>query len=85
MHPDDAFAAGVSDGEIVEISSATGVLRIELRVTDSTARGSVSIPHGWEDVNVNRLMSHDDLDELTGMPRLSGTAVTVAPIHASTL
>jgi predicted molibdopterin-dependent oxidoreductase YjgC len=82
MHPDDAFAAGVSDGEIVEISSATGVLRIELRVTDSTARGSVSIPHGWEEVNVNRLMSRDDLDELTGMPRLSGTAVTVAPIHA---
>ena len=60
MHPGDALAAGVSDGEIVEISSATGVLRIELRVTDSTVRGSVSIPHGWEDVNVNRLMSRED-------------------------
>ncbi len=60
MHPDDALAAGVSDGEIVEISSATGVLRIELHVSDSTARGSVSIPHGWEDVNVNRLMSRED-------------------------
>jgi hypothetical protein len=37
----------------------------------------VSITHGWADANVNRLISSRDLDPLTGMPRMSGTAVTI--------
>jgi len=40
----------------------------------------VSISHGWVDGNVNLLISSRDLDPLTGMPRSSGTAVSLRPV-----
>ena len=80
LHPADASHVGVADGDVIEIVSATGVLRLCVRVTDTTARGAVSVPHGWGHINVNRLVSSRDLDSLTGMPRLSGTPVTIRPV-----
>jgi anaerobic selenocysteine-containing dehydrogenase len=77
VHPDDARAAGVSDGDLVEVTSATGRITVPARTTASIRRGAVSIGHGWADANVNRLISSRDLDPLTGMPRMSGTAVTL--------
>jgi hypothetical protein len=42
--------------------------------------GVVSIPHAWSDPDVNALTSDlEDVELLTGMPRLSGIAVTVEP------
>jgi anaerobic selenocysteine-containing dehydrogenase len=79
VHPRDAAAAGIVDGELVEVSSATGSLRLPARVTTAIAAGAVSIQHGWVDCNVNRLIDAHDLDPLTGMAHLSGTAVTLRP------
>jgi len=81
VHPSDARAAGVVDGALVEVSSETGRLRLAARVTDSIHPGAVSISHGWSDANVNLLISSRDLDPLTGMPRSSGTAVSLQPIE----
>ena len=39
--------------------------------------GAVSIQYGWDECNVNRLIDTADLDPLTGMARLSGTAITL--------
>ena len=47
------------------------------RGVSANSPGAVSISHGWADTNVNRLISSDDLDPLTGMPRSSGTAVSL--------
>jgi anaerobic selenocysteine-containing dehydrogenase len=80
VHPDDARAAGISDGDLVEVTSGTGRVRVAARITDSIAPGAVSISHGWADANVNRLISSDDLDPLTGMPRSSGTAVVLTVV-----
>jgi anaerobic selenocysteine-containing dehydrogenase len=82
LHPHDAAAANVVDGELVEVSSNAGSLRLRARVTDATSAGTVSIPHGWADCNVNVLVSSRVLDPLTGMPRFSGTAVSVRPVTA---
>jgi anaerobic selenocysteine-containing dehydrogenase len=80
MHPSSAAAAGVLDGELVDVRSASGSLRLTARVTDSVAPGVVSLAHGWRDANVNVLTSATDLDPFTGMPLLSGTAVEVSPV-----
>ncbi len=80
LHPDDASDLGVSDGSQVIVRSAYGEIRLEASVTDAIARGSVSIPHGWREANPNRILSADDIDPGTGMPRLSGTPVTVVPV-----
>jgi anaerobic selenocysteine-containing dehydrogenase len=77
VHPDDARAAGVADGDEVEVVSETGRLRLRARMTDTIPPGVVSISHGWVDANVNTLISSRDLDPLTGMPRSSGTAVSL--------
>ena len=77
VHPDDARPAGITDGDVVEVASETGRLRLTARVTDAIHAGVVSISHGWTDANVNVLVSSHDLDPLTGMPRSSGTAVSL--------
>jgi anaerobic selenocysteine-containing dehydrogenase len=77
VHPDDARAAGITDGDVVSVESETGRLRLPARVTDAIPAGVVSISHGWTDANVNVLISSHDLDPLTGMPRSSGTAVSL--------
>lgn len=80
LHPLDAAACGVVDGDQVEVCSQAGSLRLRARVTDRTRRGAASIPHGWETSNVNHLISARDLDPLTGMPKMSGTSVTIARV-----
>jgi hypothetical protein len=80
VHPDDARAGNVVDGELIQVGSRSGTLTIRARVTESVAPGTVSIQHGWEACNVNQLIDRNDLDPLTGMAHLSGTAVTIGPI-----
>ena len=77
VHPDDAATAGVADGDVVEITSAAGSLRLTARVTHAIRPGAVSIAHGWADVNVNALIDSETVDPLTGMPVMSGTPVTI--------
>jgi anaerobic selenocysteine-containing dehydrogenase len=77
VHPDDAREACIVDGDLVDVTSETGRLRLTARVTESIRPGAVSISHGWTDANVNVLISSVELDPLTGMPRSSGTAVSL--------
>ena len=76
VHPDDAAAAGVTDGEQVEVRSAVGAIRCILRVDPGIRRGALSVPHGYALPNVGGLTSgRVDIDPLTGMVLQSGLAV----------
>jgi len=77
FHPDDAARHDLADGDLVEVTGDAGTLCLTARVTDGNVRGSVSIPHGFADTNVNRLIGHLRTDPFTGMPHLSGAPVTV--------
>ncbi|MDO8363504.1 MAG: molybdopterin-dependent oxidoreductase [Actinomycetota bacterium] len=77
LHPTDAAALGITDGDAVELTSAIGGLQAVASVTDGNVAGSVSVPHGWAATNVNRLIGNTVLDPLTGMPHMSGTRVQV--------
>ncbi len=79
LHPDDAAAALVVDGEAVIVRSAHGELTGVAKVDDAIRRGAVSVPHGHQSANVNRLTSKDALDPITGMALYSGIPVTVHP------
>ncbi|MHB8467688.1 MAG: molybdopterin-containing oxidoreductase family protein, partial [Acidimicrobiales bacterium] len=82
LHPDDATTAAVADGDLVEVASAHGSLRLVARVTTAVTPGAASIQHGWQEANVNVLIDPHELDPCTGMAHLSGTAVTVRPAPA---
>jgi anaerobic selenocysteine-containing dehydrogenase len=82
VHPDDATAAGVADGERVIVRSARGELVGIAKVDGSVRAGAVSVPHGHQDANVNVLTCKDEIDLPTGMARYSGVPVTLHPASA---
>lgn len=79
VHPDDAAAAGVADGEPLIVRSATGQVTGIAKADPAMRRGAVSIPHGHQGANVNRLTDKDDIDVVTGMVHYSGIPVTIHP------
>lgn len=78
VHPGDAAALGIGDGDVVRIESAHGALEGVARLDARLCAGVVSCTHGAMAVNVARLTSaHADLDPETGMPQASGVPVTL--------
>jgi anaerobic selenocysteine-containing dehydrogenase len=83
VHPDDAGAAGVTDGLPVVVRSDRGELVGVAKVEPSIRKGVVSVPHGHERANVNLLTDKDQIDVVTGMVQYSGIPVTLHPAPAS--
>lgn len=95
MHPVDATQAGLAEGAYADVSSATGRVRLPVRLLAELMPGTVALPHGWghqparglsvaartRGVNVNLLAADGpaNLDPLSGMSHLTGIPVTVAP------
>jgi anaerobic selenocysteine-containing dehydrogenase len=79
LHPDDALAGRIVDGQEVVVRSAHGEIVGVANVDASVRRGAVSIPHGHQDANVNRLTGKNEIDLVTGMARYSGVPVTLEP------
>ena len=95
MHPDDAHACGVDDGDTVVVKSRVGSLEIPMEKTDSMMPGVVSIPHGFghgkkgssldvanknAGVSINDLTDEEHFDSLTGNAGFSGVPVEVKPV-----
>jgi anaerobic selenocysteine-containing dehydrogenase len=79
LHPTDAAAAGVVDGQPVVVRTERGRLVGTARVDPAIRPGAVSIPHGHHGANVNVLTDGDVIDPVTGMVRYSGVPVTLEP------
>ena len=93
MHPADAAARSLSDGDVVCVRSASGsVTGVPVLITDEMTPGVVALPHGWGHrggwrranaaggVNPNELASAapESLERLAGMSKLNGIPVEVA-------
>ncbi|MCP4756649.1 MAG: molybdopterin-dependent oxidoreductase [Proteobacteria bacterium] len=76
MHPDDAQASGLGDGQMVKVATEAGEESIELQVTESTRPGYIVMPHGFGLVhqgktfgaNANRLTKNTHRDRLAATP-----------------
>jgi anaerobic selenocysteine-containing dehydrogenase len=101
LHPVDAAARGLAAGDVCEVRSKTGKLRVPLRLTDELMPGTAALPHGWghraasglkiasqtRGVNAN-LLSPDgsaSLEPLSGMTRLTALEIEVAKVQPSAL
>jgi anaerobic selenocysteine-containing dehydrogenase len=80
LHPDDALAAGIQDGEPVAIRSSRGEIVGTARIDPTIRRGVVSVPHGHREANVNELTDAAKVDRLTGMVLYSGFEVSIHPL-----
>lgn len=93
MHPKDAGARFISESDIVDVASETGMVRVPVKLLDELMPGTVALPHGWghqhakgltvasktKGVNVNILAADgpENLEPLSGMARLTGISVEV--------
>ncbi len=92
MHPDDAAARALHDGQDVALSTTTGRIVLPVEVTSSVMPGVVCVPHGFghhrsqtklgvahahAGVSVNDVTDGARIDVLTGNASFSGTPVHV--------
>jgi anaerobic selenocysteine-containing dehydrogenase len=92
MHPSDAAARSLGDGDRVRITSRVGNVEVALEVTDELMPGVVSLPHGWghdragvvqpvaqryAGASINDLTDDQALDTLCGTAAFSGVPVDV--------
>ena len=94
VHPDDAAARSLNDGDLVKVSSSVGGISLPIKITAEMMPGVISIPHGWghdldgvelsiakqfPGVNFNELVDDLKIDELTGNSVLNGFSVELEP------
>jgi anaerobic selenocysteine-containing dehydrogenase len=99
MHPNDAAARGLGDGDLADVSSATATVRVPVRLLSELMPGTVALPHGWghqsarglsvasktSGVNANLLAADgpERLEHVSGMAQLTGIVVDVVPARAA--
>ncbi|MEL7448963.1 MAG: molybdopterin-dependent oxidoreductase [Pseudomonadota bacterium] len=99
MHPEDAGAAGIADGDWAAVRSPTGRVEIQVAVSDEMMPGVVSMPQGWghgrqgtrqsvaarsPGVSINDLTDAGRVDALTGNAAFNGMPVAVEALQADT-
>lgn len=95
IHPEDAKDKGITEGQLVSVSSEVGTVKIKAELSDEMMQGSISIPHGWghnrkgikmaiasehAGISMNDLIDNEIIDELTGVSVISGVAVQVEAV-----
>ena len=94
MHPDDAAARGLGEGDHADVASVTATVRVPVKLLPELMPGVVALPHGWGHqpalglsvaskaggVNVNILAADGpgNLEPVSGMAHLTGIPVEVA-------
>jgi anaerobic selenocysteine-containing dehydrogenase len=93
IHPKDAEPLHIADGDVVKVFTDLASIEIAAEVSDQIMPGVVSIPHGRghgqaatsmqvanarPGVNVNALLSEDDVDPASASNVLNGVRVRVA-------
>jgi anaerobic selenocysteine-containing dehydrogenase len=92
MHPLDASARAISNGQIVRLRSRTGAVAAPVEITDAMRLGVVSLPHGFGHdrdgvrlrvagghggASFNDLADDQRIDGLCGTAAFSGTEVEI--------
>lgn len=92
LHPADAARLGIASGDLAEVASESGSLRVVAEVGENIRPGVVSLPHGWghgakgtrttvsaqhAGVNINLLSPARLVDAASGNAVLNGIPVRV--------
>ena len=76
LHPDDAVSLGVSDNDIVEVSSRRGSIEIKALISERPSRGMVFIPFHFREAAAN-VLTNTVVDPVSKIPELKACAVRV--------
>lgn len=64
----DASVRNIEEGNRIIVETPRGAITLKAKVTKTIKQGVVSIPHGWEEANVNILTGDLYLDSISGFP-----------------
>ena len=74
VHPDDCAKHGLSDGEMVAVSSRRGSITLKVRISTRTQPGSVFVPFHFREAGAN-VLTTDALDPHGKIPEFKFCAV----------
>jgi len=92
INPDDANQLGITNGQLLTVSSVVGEVKIEAEISSDVQAGVVCMPQGWghnqkgtkmntaatqPGVSINDLTQTNRIDALTGNAALNGTPVAI--------
>ena len=88
MNPVDAYIKSIKDGDITEIKSANGVVRVRVKITDAIKEGVVFLPMHWGKIlqsNLNRAnnLTNTHVDPVSKEPDFKFTSVSVSKYKKS--
>jgi formate dehydrogenase major subunit len=84
IHPEDLYALGAQDGEMVRVSSRRGSIVLKTRIGVRTQKGSIFIPFHFREAAAN-LLTNDALDPVGKIPEFKFCAVKVEKVPAEVL
>lgn len=70
VHPTTANQYGISEGEMAEVRSPFGKIRLKACLTRKMLPDTIHISQGWEEANVNELTGTENADPVSGFPNL---------------
>jgi formate dehydrogenase alpha subunit len=79
IHPDDAAELGITDGDLVRLTSRRNAVVISARISDRVARRQVFVPFHFREAAAN-LLTSPVLEPHAKMPALKVCAVRVEPV-----
>ncbi|PVV16514.1 MAG: nitrate reductase [gamma proteobacterium symbiont of Ctena orbiculata] len=83
IHPYDAEANGLDDGELVTVSSRLGRVVVRARLSEGQSRGTLFVPMHWNDQFASKAtvdsLVNPALDPISGQPEFKHTPVTIHP------
>ncbi|SAK72625.1 nitrate reductase [Caballeronia arationis] len=87
MHPQDALACGVREGELARVSSRWGSMVARVQHGGGMSRGSVFVPIHWNDQVASDArigaVVNPAVDPVSGEPEFKHTPVAVEKFHVS--
>ncbi len=74
IHPDDALKLGITEGDIVAVSSARGKIKTRAHITDKVAPGVTYMAFHWSEAPAN-ILTNPALDPSAKIPEFKVSAV----------
>jgi formate dehydrogenase (NADP+) alpha subunit len=79
IHPEDAMALGIVDGEMVQVRSRRGELSVKAKITDQVVPGLVFMSFHWSETPTN-VLTLNEYDPISGTAEYKACSVAISRI-----
>ncbi|MCU6747933.1 molybdopterin-dependent oxidoreductase [Faecalicatena acetigenes] len=82
INAEDAKELGVEKGDLVEIETITGKIRVKVNPSVKIRKGDVQMFHGYGEANANDLIGSTHTDPYSGYPGFKSSRCKLTPVRA---